>query len=123
NRFRGRFLPASHRAGRWPGRGARDSRSVRVRRSGGHASAISGDFDVVYASRGVLGWLPDLDVWAEVAAHFVRPRGFLYITEAHPMLWVWDDDEGVTDLRLRYPYFGRPEPMAFPVRGSYADPT
>ena len=31
-------------------------------------------------------------------------------------------DEGVIDLRLRYPYFSRPEPLAFPVRGSYADP-
>jgi len=88
----------------------------------GLPSVLPGDFDVVYASRGVLGWLPDLSVWADVAAHFLRPGGFLYLTEAHPMLWVWDDDEGVTDLRLRYPYFSRPEPLAFPVRGSYADP-
>ena len=86
-------------------------------------AALPGGFDIVYASRGVLTWLPDLEVWAEVVAHFVRPGGFLYVTEAHPLFWVWDDDEGVTDLRLRYPYFSRREPLAFPVRGSYADPS
>jgi SAM-dependent methyltransferase len=83
---------------------------------------LVGDFDVVYTSRGVIGWLPDLDAWANVAAHFVRPGGFLYITEAHPVMWAFDDDDGVTDLRLRYPYWSRPEPLRFRVRGSYADP-
>jgi SAM-dependent methyltransferase len=86
-------------------------------------SRLEGDFDVVYASRGVLSWLPDLSRWAQVAAHFLRPGGFLYITEAHPLLWALDDDEGVRDLRFRYPYFHRDQPMEFPVRGSYADPT
>jgi hypothetical protein len=27
-------------------------------------------FDVVYTSHGVLGWLPDLERWAGVVAHF-----------------------------------------------------
>ena len=26
------------------------------------------------------------------------------------------------ELRLRYPYFEHPEPLVFPVKGSYADP-
>src|SRR5439155_20452942 len=41
---------------------------------------LPGGFDIVYASRGVLTWLPDLGVWADVVAHFVRPGGFLYVT-------------------------------------------
>lgn len=84
-------------------------------------ATLQGSFDIVYASRGVLSWLPDLRLWAEVAAHFVRPGGFLYVTEAHPLLWVWDDDEDVRELRLRYPYFSRRDALAFPVMGSYAD--
>jgi len=40
----------------------------------------------------------------------------------HPTAWVFDDDD-VTDLRVRYPYFPHAEPIAFPVRGSYADTT
>lgn len=84
---------------------------------------LRGDFDVVYTSRGVMGWLPDIGSWASVAAHFVKPGGIFYMTEVHPILWVLDDDEGVTELRLRYPYWSRPEPIVMPVKGSYADPT
>ncbi len=84
-------------------------------------ATLHGEFDIVYASRGVLGWLPDLRRWAQVIAHFLRPGGLFYITEIHPVAQVWDDDEGVSELRLRYPYFERPEPLEFPVRGAYAD--
>jgi len=82
---------------------------------------LEGGFDVVYTSRGVLDWLPDIERWARVAAHFVRPGGFFYITEIHPVAQVFDDDEGVRDLRLRYPYFGHAEPITIPTKGSYAD--
>jgi SAM-dependent methyltransferase len=80
-------------------------------------------FDIVYTSRGVLGWLPDIKGWARVAAHFVKPGGFFYITEVHPVAQVFDDEEGVTDLRLRFPYFNQAEPFVFETQGSYADPT
>jgi len=82
---------------------------------------LEGDFDIVYASRGVLNLLPDLDRWGKVAAHFVRPGGFFYITEIHPIALVFDDDEGVRDLRLRYAYFTQPEPISVATKGSYAD--
>jgi len=78
-------------------------------------------YDIVYTSGGVLGWLPDLDSWARMAAHFVKPGGVLYVADGHPLLWVYDDDEGVKDLRLRYHYWTRPEPIVIPVKGSYAD--
>ena len=85
-------------------------------------SKLEGDFDVVFTSFGALNWLPDLPRWAEVVAHFVRPGGFLYIAEAHPFAWVFDDDDGATELRLRYHYWPSPEPLKFPNEGSYADP-
>jgi SAM-dependent methyltransferase len=84
---------------------------------------LEGTFDIVYTSRGVLGWLPDIERWAQVAAHFVKPGGFFYLTEIHPIALVFDDDEGATALRLRYPYLTRTEPFAFETRGSYADRT
>ena len=86
-------------------------------------SALHGDFEIVYTSRGVLGWLPDLRAWAGVIAHFLRPGGTFYITEGHPVMWALDDGEGVTEPRLKYPYFPRPEPLVFPTQGSYADPS
>ncbi len=75
-------------------------------------------FDVVYTSRGVLGWLPDVHRWAEVAARFVAPGGIFYITEVHPLLQVFDDD-----LSIAYGYWEDEQPLVFDVQGSYADPT
>ena len=82
---------------------------------------LDGTFDIVYTSRGVLGWLPDIERWAQVAAHFVKPGGFFYITEIHPVAQVFDDEDGVAELRLRYPYFTHSEPFEFETQGSYAD--
>ena len=84
---------------------------------------LDGDFDVVYTSRGVLGWLPDIPRWAGVVARFLRPGGIFYITEVHPVALAFDDRSGVTDLRLHFPYWSRPEPIVIPTRGSYADRT
>lgn len=83
--------------------------------------ALDGEFDVVYTSRGVLGWLPDVPRWAEVVAHFLRPGGIFYIHEIHPFVYVFDVDEGATEPRVAYPYFPHDEPLAFPP-DSYADP-
>jgi SAM-dependent methyltransferase len=84
---------------------------------------LDGQFDVVYTSRGVLGWLPDIRAWAQVVAHFVAPGGIFFITEIHPTAQVFEP-EGVApgELRLAYPYWEHREPLVFPVTGSYADP-
>jgi SAM-dependent methyltransferase len=80
-------------------------------------------FDIVYTSHGVLGWLPDIGRWAEVAARFVRPGGTFYVADIHPIAQVFDDEDVAPgELRLRYPYWEHPEPLTFPVHGSYADP-
>jgi SAM-dependent methyltransferase len=87
-------------------------------------TVLDGTFDLVYTSRGVLGWLPDVRRWAEVIAHFVRPGGRFYITEIHPVAHVFEDDDiEPGELRLRYPYWQHVEPLSFPVIGSYAEPT
>jgi SAM-dependent methyltransferase len=84
---------------------------------------LEGDFDVVYTSSGVLGWLPDIRAWAKVVAHFVRPGGIFYIAEVHPVIQAFET-EGVApgELRLAYPYWEHPEPLTFQVHGSYAEP-
>lgn len=80
-------------------------------------------FDIVYTSRGVLGWLPDIRGWARVVARFVKPGGRFYMTEVHPVVQVFEN-EGVDprELRLRYPYWEHGDPLIFDVHGSYADP-
>jgi SAM-dependent methyltransferase len=83
--------------------------------------ALDGGFDVVFTSYGVLGWLPDLDRWAEVAARFVRPGGTFYLAEHHPLTETlrWDFDGGKTEF-VR-PYFTPDEPMTYEGPGTYAD--
>jgi len=85
---------------------------------------LDGTFDIVYTSRGVLGWLPDIRAWARVVAHFLAPGGVFFISEIHPVAQTFED-EGVEpgELRLRYPYWEHPDPISFEVQGSYADPT
>jgi hypothetical protein len=29
-------------------------------------------FDIVFTSYGTIGWLPDLDKWAEIVQHFLK---------------------------------------------------
>jgi ubiquinone/menaquinone biosynthesis C-methylase UbiE len=81
---------------------------------------LQGDFDVVYMSRGVLGWLPDMPRLAKVVAHFVRPGGIFYLTEVHPVLQVFDETNS-EELKVKWPYWTREEPIVFEVEGSYAD--
>jgi len=85
-------------------------------------SKLEGRFDVVFTSHGVLSWLPDLDRWARVVAHFLAPGGVFYIVEAHPMMLVFDDRLTEPQLRLLYPYFHGPEPVREEHAGCYSNP-
>ena len=78
-------------------------------------------FDIVFTSYGALNWLPDIQRWAQVAAHFVKPGGTLYVVEFHPIAGIFDKPEGVTALIVRYPYFTTSEPLMFDDDGTYAD--
>jgi len=86
-------------------------------------TVLEGQFDVVYTSRGVLYWLPDMAGWGQVIGHFLKPGGVFYVTDAHPFLMVLDDELDAPYLRLRYPYWTREEPLEFENIGSYADRT
>ncbi len=83
-------------------------------------SILSGQFDVVFTSHGVIAWLPDLQKWAELIAAFLKPGGTFYIVEGHPFIYVFDD-QAADEPRLRYPYSDS-RVMRFDVKGSYADP-
>ncbi len=81
---------------------------------------LTGEFDIVFTSYGVLAWLPDLKRWAETVAHFIKPGGFFYIAEFHPYAYTLDDEPDATEPVLKIPYFNS-EPTEWPVIGSYAD--
>lgn len=84
-------------------------------------TALTGTFDIVYTSGGVLFWLKDLARWAAIVAHFLAPGGVFYILEMHPVINVFDRQDA-TGLHVVYPYFHAGEPLPLPVTGTYADP-
>jgi len=73
-------------------------------------------FDIVFTSYGVIGWLPDLDKWASVINHFLKPGGIFFIAEFHPVLWMMDDDFSF----LKYSYFND-DVIATTLQGTYGD--
>lgn len=58
-------------------------------------------FDVVFTSYGTIGWLPDLNKWAKIISHFLKPNGKFIMAEFHPVVWMFDDDFEV----VKYNYF------------------
>jgi SAM-dependent methyltransferase len=80
--------------------------------------AVTGEFDLVYTSIGVLCWLPDVVSWARVIASLLKPGGRFLIRDDHPMFMTIGDD--VTHgLRIEQPYFQQSEPMTWELDGSY----
>jgi SAM-dependent methyltransferase len=83
--------------------------------------SLNEQFDVVFTSYGVLNWLPDIDRWAEVCAHFLKPGGIFYIAEFHPIGNMFDDNSNLKEWRLNEPYFYSEQPNEYTSEGSYAD--
>lgn len=52
---------------------------------------LEGQFDIVFTTYGTIGWLPDLDKWAQVIAHFLKSGGQFIFAEFHPALLMFDD--------------------------------
>ena len=73
-------------------------------------------FDIVFTSYGTIGWLPDLDKWAEIISHFLKPGGIFYIADFHPALWMMDEDFE----RIKYHYFNT-EVITEEISGTYSD--
>ena len=80
-------------------------------------------FDIVYTSAGVLCWLKDLTDWAGIIHHFLKPGGFFFLMETHPIMNIFDDEEPEA-LKIIRPYFHSDEPTCWDDDWpDYADPT
>ena len=77
-----------------------------------------GEFDIVHSSYGVLGWLPDLDRWAQIIAAHLAPGGLFHLVENHGFALMLDDD----GVAIRWPYLATGEPVRIETDGSYAGP-
>jgi SAM-dependent methyltransferase len=77
---------------------------------------LEGQFDVVFTSYGTIGWLPDVQKWAEIIAYYLKPDGIFYIADFHPFVWTLSNDFS----KIEYNYFGG-APIVEIEEGTYAD--
>lgn len=78
--------------------------------------ALEEKFDIIFTSYGTIGWLPDLNKWAEVISNHLKFNGIFIIAEFHPFVWMFDDDFQF----FKYNYFNT-EMIIEEEIGSYAD--
>jgi SAM-dependent methyltransferase len=80
-------------------------------------------FDSVFVTWGAINWLPGIEAWASVAAHFTRPGGRLYLAEGHPAAYVFESprDRETAFPEWFAPYFRR-EATALDDDRDYSDP-
>ena len=84
--------------------------------------ALDRRFDVVFATFGVLGWLDDLDAWADVLVDHLREGGHLYVADVHPVAACFHHvgPDGASFDEWSHSYF-REAPIHVDADGSYAD--
>ena len=76
------------------------------------------EFDIVFTSYGTIGWLPDVDRWAAVVSHFLKPGGTFVIADFHPIVWTFD----ANFEKIGYNYF-KEDAIVEIEMGTYADIT
>ncbi len=80
---------------------------------------VSGQFDIVYTSYGVIYWLPDLKPWGQMIAEKLKKGGTFFIAEFHPIVWMFDYSENKAVMTYGYM---QNEPIYEEYEGTYAAP-
>lgn len=63
---------------------------------------IDRQFDIVFTSYGVIGWLPNLEEWGAIIASRLTSGGTFFMAEFHPIVWMFDYQEMPPKLRYGY---------------------
>lgn len=77
---------------------------------------LNKQFDIVFTSYGTIGWLPDLNKWAQIVSKFLKPNGQFVFVEFHPVVWMFDDEF----IKIGYRYFNSGA-IVETSNGTYAD--
>ncbi|MHB1527417.1 MAG: class I SAM-dependent methyltransferase [Candidatus Dormibacteria bacterium] len=79
--------------------------------------SLFGQFDLAYATIGVLCWIVDVGAWMRAVRRLLRPGGTLLLVEIHPFPGMVAT---IDPLRLDFPYLFD-GPHHFDAPGSYTD--
>jgi SAM-dependent methyltransferase len=72
-------------------------------------------YDIVFTSYGTIGWLPNLEKWANVVRHFLKSDGVFIMADFHPVVWMYDNNFE----KIHYSYF-KSEAIVEEEAGTYA---
>ena len=81
-------------------------------------NAFDKQFDLLYITIGVLGWLQDLEAFFRILSRLLKPGGQIFIYEMHPILELFEEDSGGT---IRNDYFNK-EPYFTENENDYMNP-
>jgi len=85
------------------------------------AAALGETYDIAYVTWGAINWLPDLHRWARVVHDVLKPGGFLYLLEGHPMALCLEQKRAEDPLTPGWAYFEHTAPQVIDEDGTYAD--
>lgn len=73
-------------------------------------------FDIVFTSYGVIGWLPEMNKWADIINRFLKPGGEFIMVEFHPVIWMFSNDF----KQIEFSYMDS-APIIEELEGTYTD--
>ncbi len=79
---------------------------------------IKDTFDIVFTSYGTIGWLPDLNPWAQMISDRLKKGGEFYIVEFHPIAWMFDYQTNPPEMKYGY---HQKEAIYDEYEGTYAE--
>lgn len=71
-------------------------------------------FDIIYSSYGVVTWLYDLNLWAQLIRKKLTEGGRFILVEFHPILFTFDEPG-----QIKYNYGSKMKPEKYEMRFSY----
>ena len=77
---------------------------------------LNEEFDLVFASYGTIGWLPDIERWGTLVGKYLKKGGRFVFAEFHPTVWMFDEDF----KSVAYNYF-KSDAIVENEQGTYAD--
>ncbi|HIZ54638.1 MAG TPA: class I SAM-dependent methyltransferase [Firmicutes bacterium] len=80
-------------------------------------------YDIVFTSEGALGWLPDLNIWANTIRGLLKDDGYLYIFDSHPFFLCFDESKLDKEIfEIKYPYFSKTPDLNTSIGGYACEP-
>jgi SAM-dependent methyltransferase len=83
---------------------------------------LRAQFDMVLSYCGTITWLGNLKDWARGIARCLKPGGFFYLADCHPLSLAMEVSADQSVPQPHYSYFGRGQPIRCDEPGTYALP-